>query len=171
VELSPELENEVEQTLSTLEGVLLPNDLWQRVARLLRDLEPAVASGNESGVRGALIPLAQMVFEAKVGGRSIKARPEASVVIPTKSTPILPLVGAICAAVLLLLAWMLGGGLILLATGALAALVMVVAISGTRSRHLKPAKEPDGAAQMAPPVPAPPKVSASLGKIRTIIDK
>lgn len=167
--LSSDLVTEVDATLATLELLVLPDNLWQRVAKLLRQLESAVVAGDETAVQGALIPLAQIVFNAKMGRHATKSRAEAAVIIPTKSTPILPLVGIICAAILLLLAWLLGGGLILLATSALAALVMVVAISGTRSRHQKPPKSTDNATDTTLSGPAPQRVQTESDKIRNHI--
>jgi len=132
-DLTSDTRHEVQAALDDLVGAALPAATWDRLPGQLRDLGRALDAGDEHATRAALVPLSRAVFEAKVRTRLGARRPGANVVIPTKKTPALPAVGAVCGGVLMLLGWQLGGGLMLAATAALALLVLGVAVAGTQA--------------------------------------
>ncbi|MBK5222976.1 MAG: hypothetical protein JJE52_08890 [Acidimicrobiia bacterium] len=132
-DLTADTRAEAHTTLDDLVGAMLPPSTWDRLPGQLRDLGRAFDAGDEHAVRAALVPLSRAVFEAKVRTRLGQRRPGANVVIPTKKTPALPAVGAVCGGLLMLLGWQLGGGLMLAATAGLALLVLGVAVAGTHT--------------------------------------
>lgn len=131
--LSPDTISEVQAVLAELNVATLPPSTWEKVPGQLKQLRRSLSSADEHEVRAALVPLSRAAFEAKVGSRLGPRRAGANIVIPTKSTPALPIVGLICGAALLFLGWQLGGGLMLAATAALALLVFGVALAGTHA--------------------------------------
>jgi hypothetical protein len=102
------------------------------VAADLARLDAAVTGGDPCAVRAALVPVAQAAFEGRVRGRLAGAGTRSAAVVPTKPTPMLPVVGATCATVMLVIGYLIGGPVILAATAVLAAGVLVVAVAGTR---------------------------------------
>jgi hypothetical protein len=131
--LTPELGHEVGHTLDDLRLVRLPAATWTTVRANLEQLDAAMATGDEAGVRDALLPVSRAAFEGQVHGRLGGSGRSSGVVVATKKTSALPIVGAVCGIFLLGLAWMLGGGLVLAGTAVLAVFVFGVAVAGTRT--------------------------------------
>lgn len=131
--LTPDTRTEVRDALDQLAAAELPADAWRPLPAQLDQLGEALATGDEQVVRSALVPVGRAVFEAKVRSRLGGTRRSAAAVIPTKRTPALPVVGAVCGGILLFLGWQLGGGLVLGATAALGLFIFGVALAGTRA--------------------------------------
>jgi hypothetical protein len=149
VTLSAELTDEVRRAVRRLVGARLEPERWDRVRTDLRRLGEVVVAGDEAAVRDRLVPVAHAGFEGAVHRRLGTGRGAAPVVVPTKRTSALPWIGAVCAALLLALGWVLGGGLVLVATAALAAGVFAVALAGTRAnlaraRRARARRDPGG---------------------------
>ncbi|MGE3621059.1 MAG: CATRA system-associated protein [Acidimicrobiia bacterium] len=167
---------EVVDVLGELAGARLPAADWPEVHGHLERLGRAVAAGDEALARTALAPLRQATFEAKVRHRlSSSAGRGAPVVVPTKRTSALPVVGAACGALLLASGYLIGGGLVLVATAVLAVFVLGVALAGTqanRDRQAARGAARDAAAGAAPdagggPVDAPAPIAALATELRT----
>jgi hypothetical protein len=164
--LQPATADEVRAALDGLAAAQLPPATWESLRGPIDHLRAALAADDETAVRAALVPVSRAVFEAKVRSRLGAPRSGAGIVVPTKNTPALPVVGAICAILLIALGWLLGGGVVAAATAALGLLVLVVALAGTRTnaehtaaRHARNA-EPDDR------VTAPGEVSAAIAELR-----
>jgi hypothetical protein len=131
--LTPELGHEVAHTLDDLRLVRLPAAAWTDVRADLEQLGAAVTTGDEAGAHEALLSVSRAAFEGQVHGRLGGTGRASGVVVATKKTSALPIVGAVCGVFLLGLAWMLGGGLVLAGTAVLAVFVFGVAVAGTRT--------------------------------------
>jgi hypothetical protein len=136
-QLPADLALEVRRTLHDLGSVRLAPSAWPAVAGDLARLDAAVAQRDAPGVRAALVPLSQAAFEGKVRGRLAGAGTRTPAVVPTKRSPALPLVGAVCAAAMMLIGYQIGGGAVLAGTAVLALFVFVVALAGTRAARTK----------------------------------
>lgn len=132
-DLTRDTTDEARRALEDLAAARLPAPTWAALPAQLEQLGAALDARNEEASRAALVPVSRAVFEAKVRSRLGQHRPRAAAVIPTKRTPALPAVGAVCGAVLLALGWQLGGGLVLAATAALALFIVGVAVAGMQS--------------------------------------
>ncbi|HSL59825.1 MAG TPA: hypothetical protein VK866_18395 [Acidimicrobiales bacterium] len=169
--LPPDLVAEVRRSIRSLVGARLDPARWDEAHAHLRRLGEAVVAGDAEATRAGLVPVAQAGFEGAVRRRLGAPRGSAPAVIPTKRTSGLPLVGAVCAAILLLLGWLLGGGLLLVGTGLLAVGVLGVALAGTRTnlartqrRHAAQRPTDDLA------VDTPPEVLALVAEIERALD-
>jgi hypothetical protein len=164
--VQPQTTDEVRTNLEELSRALLPLSTWQMLDGHLDHLSRAVAADDETAVRSALVPVSRAVFEAKVRNRLNPSRAGAGIVIPTKKTPALPLVGAVCGGVLLLLGWLLGGAIVFAATAVLGLLVVAVALAGTRSNAEHAAARQARTAEPDDRVGAPGDTSGRLAEIR-----
>ena len=154
--LPPDLAREVRRTLTDLRSVQLAATAWPAVAGDLGKLAAAVDRGDPDGVRSTLNPVAQATFEGKVRGRLAAADKPAALVIATKPTSALPAVGAVSAALLIGIGYLLGGGVVAALAGVFALFIFGVAVAGTRttkarldhrrSKGLAPTMEPTEAA-------------------------
>jgi hypothetical protein len=133
--LPEDLAVEVRRTLTDLRVVQLASTAWPAVAGDLGKLASAVDHGDETAVRGALVPVSQAAFEGKVRGRLAAAGSSAAFVVGTKQTSALPIVGAVCAAVLVGLGYALGGWLVAAGTAVLGLFIFGVALAGTRTNR------------------------------------
>lgn len=151
--LPPDLVEEVRRTLSDVHTARLAATAWPAVAGDLGALAAAIARGDEAAVRSALVPVSQAVFEGKVRGRLAGADKQAAMVVATKPTPALPVVGAVCGLLLIGLGYALGGWLMAAGTTVFALFIFGVALAGTRTnldrsrarrqaRGLAPSAEP-----------------------------
>lgn len=131
---------------------LQPTD-WAEVERLL----DAIENGRDDRVEH----LSQVVFEARVR-RSFSGPKATSDVVPTKQTSALPVVGLVCAALLVAVGALLGGGLILVAIVLLAAFVFAIAFAGSRVAHRNTAAPAPG----EQPVPVPDQVAARIDALQ-----
>jgi len=131
--LPPDLVESTRHTVRSLVGARLEPARWDEVAHDLHRLETVVRAGDAV----AMVPVADQIaragFEGAVRRRLGPRRGSAPAVIPTKRSSALPLVGLLCAALIMGLGWAIGGGVVLVATGAFALFILVVALTGTRS--------------------------------------
>lgn len=134
-DLPKELAREVRQTLKDLRVAHLAGTAWPVVAGDLGRLARAVEHGDDDAVRKALLPVSQASFEGKVRGRLAGANRAAAYVAVTKETSALPLVGAVSAAVLMVVGYLLGGWIVLAGTAVLALFVFAVAYAGSHSNR------------------------------------
>lgn len=131
--LPAEVAQEVRRTLRDLGSVRLAPTAWPAVAGDLARLDAAVARHDAAAVRAALVPLSQAAFEGKVRGRLAGAGTRTPAVVPTKRSAALPIVGAVCAAVMMLIGYQIGGATVLAGTAVLSVFVFGVAVAGTRA--------------------------------------
>ena len=165
-DLTPDTLAEIREALADLDATRLPPAGWRALPEHLGQLGDALDRGDEQAARAALVPVSRAVFEGKVQSRLGHRRPKASVVIPTKKTPALPVVGAVCGALLLALGWQLGGGLVLAGTAALALLVLGVAVAGTQANSERAAARQSRTTVPDTRVPAPEEVRALIAALR-----
>lgn len=166
--LDPETSAEVRAAIDDLLSARLAPPVWDQLVGDLAAMRRALRTGDEHAARAALVPLTRAAFESKVRTRLGSRRAPAAVVVPTKRTPALPLVGAVCGVVLMALGWQLGGGLVLAGTGALALLVLGVAVAGMRVGAEPRSSAPVEGEQSDERVAAPPELRDQLGKLRLL---
>jgi hypothetical protein len=128
-----DLAEAVRRTLTDLRRIQLAATAWPAVAGDLARLQATISRADEPAARQALLPLSQAAFEGKVRGRLAGADRRAAFVTATKPTSSLPLVGAVSGAILLVLGYLLGGGVGLGLTAAFAVFIFGVAVAGTRT--------------------------------------
>jgi hypothetical protein len=133
-DLPPELVLEVRRVLVDLRAAHLPTAAWPAVADDLARVAAAVERGDREAVTAALLPVSQATFEGKVRGRLAGDR-RAAVVVGTKPTSALPAVGAVSAALLIGIGYLLGGWLVAAVTGVFAVFIFAVALAGTRTTN------------------------------------
>jgi hypothetical protein len=168
--LRPETADEVRHALDELAVARLPPSTWRSLEGSLRHLADALSPGDEVSVRAALVPVSRAVFEAKVRSRLGAPRSGAGIVVPTKRTPALPAVGAVCAAILILLGWQLGGGIVAAATAVLGLLVLVVALAGTRTNAERTAERQARTAAPDDRITAPGETSGQIAELRARLE-
>ena len=169
--LPPPLVVEVRSSLHDLRAARLTALTWPAIAGDLGRLAVAVERGDEAAARRALAPIAQVAFEGKVRGRLAGADRRAAVVIATKPTSSLPVVGAVCAAVLMALGYALGGGVVLAGTALFGLFIFGVAVAGTRT-NLE--RTEDRRARRSSPTrealePAPPEVLSAIAQLEATL--
>ncbi len=148
-------EAELHRLLAELPSLRLRPEDWAEIDGLLA----GVAAGEWHRVG----ELSQVVFEARVRRRFHGARAGADVV-PTKQTTVLPWVGLVCAALLIAVGTLLGGGVILVGVVALGLFVFGIAFAGSRVAH-----RGDGGQRREaedPPVPIPDAVAIRVDALR-----
>lgn len=165
-DLTSETTDEARHALDELSQASLPAATWDGLPGHLDQLSAALAGGSESATRAALVPVTRAVFEAKVRSRLGPSRPRAAAVIPTKRTPALPVVGAVCGAILLFLGWQLGGGLVLAATAAFALFILGVAVAGMHANADRAAARHE-TADIDPRIEAPAEVRSAIDTLRS----
>ena len=128
---------EVRSALEELGEGPLDGVAWEEVGRHVVDLDRALLLKDEVAFRASALLLNQALFEARVRSKfgPHRERRAGLVEAPTKNTPALPIVGAVCAAILIAAGFALGGGAVLLGTTAFAVFIFVVAMSGSRLAH------------------------------------
>ena len=170
-DLPADLATEVHRALVDLRAARLAATAWPAVAGDLARLSAAVDRGDVEGVRAALVPIGQATFEGKVRGRLAGAGRPAAMVVATKRTSALPVVGGLSALVLLVIGYLLGGWLVAAVTAAFAVFIFGVALAGTRTNRERADRRRASLAPSAEPTePAPrlvleaiERVDASLG--------
>jgi len=164
--LPPELADEVRRALTDLRAARLAATAWPAVAGDLARLAAAVNRGDAEGVRAALVPIGQATFEGKVRGRLAGAGRPAAMVVATKQTSALPLVGASSALVLVGIGYLLGGWLVAVVTGAFALFIFGVALAGTRTNRDRVEQRRRALAPSAEPTePAPRLVAEAIDHV------
>ena len=91
--LPDDLAREVRRTIGDLRRVQLAATAWPAVAGDLARLAAAIERDDVEAVRAALVPISQATFEGKVRGRLAAADQPAALVVGTKPTSALPIVG------------------------------------------------------------------------------
>ena len=140
-DLPPDLAREVRRTLIDLRAAQLAATAWPVVAGDLARLAVAVERGDVDLVRASLVPISQATFEGKVRGRLAGADKPAAMVVATKPTSALPAVGAVSAALLIGIGYLLGGWVV----AGLTARVRAVHLRrrpGRHPHHHRPSRAP-----------------------------
>ena len=133
--LPKEIVREARQILADLRVAQLAATAWPVVAGDLARLARAVDRADPDAVRTALVPISQATFEGKVRGRLAGANRAAAYVAATKQTSALPAVGAVSAAVLLLVGYLLGGWPVAAGTAAFSLFILGVAYAGSHTNR------------------------------------
>jgi hypothetical protein len=131
--LPPQLVQQVRTSLSDLRTTQLSAVAWPVVAGELARLSAAVERGDPAAVTAALAPVAQTSYEGKIRRRLAAAGGRAALVTATKPTSSLPLVGAVCGALICSLGYLLGGGLVLAGSALFGLFIFGIALAGTRT--------------------------------------
>lgn len=170
-DLPPDLAREVRRTIGDLRGVRLAATAWPAVAGDLGRLAAAVEHGGSDAVSAALLPVSQATFEGKVRGRLAAADRPAAMVVATKPTSALPAVGAVSAALLIGVGYLLGGWLVAAVTSVFALFIFGVALAGTRTTkdRLEHRRSKGLAPSMEPTEPAPTVVADAIGRIEALL--
>jgi hypothetical protein len=171
VALEPELEQEVRRTLTDLRHAQLAATAWPVVAGDLARLAVAVERDDAALVRASLVPISQATFEGKVRGRLAGADKPAALVVATKPTRALPVVGAVSAAILILIGYLLGGWVVALATSLFAVFIFGVALAGTHTTkdRLDHRRSKGLAPTMEPTEPVPTVVADAIARIEGLV--
>jgi len=171
--LPVELAREVRRTLGDLRRVRLAATAWPVVAGDLARLEAAVARDDLEAVRTALVPLSQATFEGKVRGRLAASDGPAAMVVGTKPTSALPIVGGISAVVLIVIGYLLGGWVVAAGTAVLGVFIFGVALAGTRTtkERVEQRRRKGLAPTMEPTEPAPRVVTHAIEQIEARVGR
>jgi len=166
-DLPADLAREVRRTIGDLRRVQLAATAWPAVAGDLARLAAAVERDDVDAVRAALVPVSQATFEGKVRGRLAAADQPAAMVVGTKPTSALPVVGAISALLLIGIGYLLGGWLVAALTAVFAAFIFGVALAGTQTTkdRLDQRRAKGLAPSMESTEPPPIVVTDAIGKI------
>lgn len=169
--LPADLAREVRRTLSDLRSVHLAATAWPAVAGDLGKLAAAVGRADAEVVRTTLNVVAQATFEGKVRGRLAGADKPAALVIATKPTSALPAVGAVSAALLIGIGYLLGGALVAALAGVFALFIFGVALAGTRTTkdRVDQRRRRGLAPTMEPTEPAPIVVADAISRIEALL--
>ena len=170
-ELPADLAREVRRTITDLRSVQMAATAWPVVAGDLGQLAAAVDRGDPDRVRATLNPVAQATFEGKVRGRLAAADQPAAMVIATKPTSALPAVGAVSAALLIGIGYLLGGGVVAGLAGVFALFIFGVALAGTRTTNdrVDQRRRRGLAPTMEPTEPAPIVVADAISRIEALL--
>ena len=168
-DLPPDLAGEVRRTLVDLRRAQLAATAWPVVAGDLARLAVAVERMDPNLVRSALVPISQATFEGKVRGRLAGADKAAAMVVATKQTGALPIVGAVSAALLIGIGYLLGGWAVAAATSVLALFIFGVALAGTRTTkdRVEQRRRRGLAPTMESTEPVPRVVAAAIAQIES----
>jgi hypothetical protein len=168
-DLPDDLALEVRRTLTDLRAAKLASTAWPAVAGDLGKLASAVDHGDDAAVRCSLLPVSQAAFEGKVRGRLAAAGGSAAVVVATKQTSALPLVGAGSAALLVLVGYALGGWLVAGGTALLGLFIFGVALAGSRTNRDRIARRASLAPSAEHTEPAPRMVAEAINHIEVLL--
>jgi hypothetical protein len=157
--------------LADLRRAQLAATAWPVVAGDLARLAVAVERGDADLARASLVPISQATFEGKVRGRLAGADKPAAMVVATKPTAALPAVGAVSAALLVVIGYLLGGWVVAAATSVLALCIFGVALAGTRTTkdRLDHRRSKGLAPTMEPTEPTPTVVADAIARIEDLL--
>lgn len=158
---------DVGRSLSDLRQARLAVTAWPDVAGDLARLTVAVERGDNDLARASLVSISHATFEGKVRGRLAGAGRPAAMVVATKQTSALPLVGAMSAFLLIAIGYLLGGWLVAAGTTVFAAFIFLVALAGTRTAadRLEGRRRPSPSKTVGPPEPPPASVLEAITRI------
>jgi hypothetical protein len=167
----PQLLDQLRTALHDLRIARLSVMAWPAVAGDLARLSAALDRGDQEAVEHALLPVAQIAYEGKVRRRLAGAGGRAAMVSATKPTSSLPIVGAVCGALICGLGYLLGGGLVLAGSALFGLFIFGVAVAGTRTNA---ERTEDRMARRASPTreslePAPPAVRAAITQLEAAL--
>ncbi|MGY6500607.1 MAG: CATRA system-associated protein [Acidimicrobiales bacterium] len=160
----------LDRALAQVHQAHLRPEEWHDVDAALADLGSALDRGDLDQVHRERVRLANAGFRSHIRGRMGSAGTHSPAVAPTKRTPALPAVGAVCAAVLMALGWALGGGLLLAATIALGLFVLGIAVAGSRSFNERRAAGRGRTRSVEATVPIPAGTSQAVTALRARLD-
>ncbi len=170
-ELPKDVAREARQTMADLRVAHLAATAWPVVAGDLARLVRALEHGQLDAVRKALVPISQATFEGKVRGRLAGSNRAAAYVAATKQTSALPMVGAISAALLLGVGYLLGGWVVAGGAAVFSLFIFVVAYAGTHTNRER--IERRHAQSLAPTMertePVPSVVGEAIDKIEALL--
>jgi hypothetical protein len=171
-ELPPALVTQVRTSLQDLRLARLSGTAWPAVAGDLARLAAAVDHVDRASVEQALVPVSRTAYEGKVRRRLAGAGGRAAVVSATKKTSALPIVGAICGVLICGLGYLIGGGLVLVATAQFGLFIFGVAVAGTRTNA---ERTEDRLARRASPTrevlePAPAAIVQVIARLEAALD-
>lgn len=133
--LPKDMVREARQTLADLRVAHLAGSAWPVIAGDLARFERALDRRDPDAVRSALVPISQATFEGKVRGRLAGSNRAAAYVAATKPTSALPAVGAVSAAVLIGVGYLLGGWPVAALTSVFALFIFGIAYAGTHTNR------------------------------------
>ena len=136
-DLPTDLVREVRRTLADLRVAHLAATAWPVVAGDLGRLASAVGRADDEAIRKALVPITQATFEGKVRGRLAGSNRAAAYVAATKQTSALPAVGAVSAAILIGVGYLIGGLAVAGLTTVFAIFIFGVAYAGSHSNRTR----------------------------------
>jgi hypothetical protein len=153
--------------------VQLAATAWPAVAGDLARLAAAIERSDSEAVRATLVPISQATFEGKVRGRLAAADQPAAMVVGTKPTSALPIVGGVSALVLIGIGYLLGGWVVAGLTAVFALFIFGVALAGTRTTkdRIDQRRARGLAPTMEPTEPAPTVVTDAIGRIERRLDE
>jgi hypothetical protein len=153
--------------------VQLAATAWPAVAGDLARLAAAIERSESEAVRATLVPISQATFEGKVRGRLAAADQPAALVVGTKPTSALPIVGAVSALILIGIGYLLGGWVVAGLTAVFALFILGVALAGTRTTkdRIDQRRAKGLAPTMEPTEPAPTVVTDAIGRIERRLDE
>jgi hypothetical protein len=163
----------VRRTLGDLRRVQLAATAWPAVAGDLARLAAAIERSDREAVRATLVPISQATFEGKVRGRLAAADQPAALVVGTKPTSALPVVGGVSALILVGIGYLLGGWVVAGLTAVFALFIFGVALAGTRTTkdRIDQRRAKGLAPTMEPTEPAPTVVTDAIGRIERRLDE
>ena len=161
------------RTLGDLRRVQLAATAWPAVAGDLARLAAAIERSDGEAVRATLVPISQATFEGKVRGRLAAADQPAALVVGTKPTSALPIVGGVSALILIGIGYLLGGWVVAGLTAVFALFIFGVALVGTRTTkdRIDQRRAKGLAPTMEPTEPAPTVVTDAIGRIERRLDE
>ena len=161
------------RTLGDLRGVQLAATAWPAVAGDLARLAAAIERSDTAAVRATLVPISQATFEGKVRGRLAAADQPAALVVGTKQTSALPIVGGVSAVILIGIGYLLGGWVVAGLTAVLALFILGVALAGTRTTkdRIDQRRAKGLAPTMEPTERVPTVVTDAIGRIERRLDE
>ncbi|MSO86591.1 MAG: hypothetical protein EXQ71_03600 [Acidimicrobiia bacterium] len=128
-----DLEADLRRTLADLQALSLEATAWVAVLADLNRIADALEAEADAMTRAMLLSLSQAAFEGKVRQRLAGADGRAALVIATKPTSALPVVGALSAVALIGVGYLLGGPSVALLAGGFALFIFGVALAGTHT--------------------------------------
>lgn len=141
---------------------------WTRVSDALEQACADAEAGRTDRLEAVTAELSNTAFGAAVRTRLDRDRTPAPIVVPTKPSRALPVVGAVCGLTLLALGWAMGGQVVLVGTAAFALFILLVAVAGTRSVAARRARVGSVTAERAgQPVPDP--LRSQIERVRTTL--
>lgn len=162
--LEPDARQAILVALDQLEGSTLADSEWRDVTRIAEECVDHIRSGEREGLDELTTRLSVAGFHAQVGRRLGGPRRASPMVVPAKRSPVLPVVGAVCAMGIGALGFAIGGGIVAAGTVVLALFVFGVALAGTQAANERRRTHSDD----APDTPVRPPNADELDALRSL---